>query len=167
MGARLKSFPYSLVATTRSPSSGGKPENRGAAADGIWRKHIPTFPILFSSLAFCLLRSQRLSVLFVCAPPPPAPPPLRLQSPSECVCFWGPPLALKGLNRPFSRLSTFPGSPGGKSLLEFCSPPTLVSSPLLLASCNIHDNRVGPFSRSVGPLSGQKDLHLCAFERVM
>lgn len=64
---------------------------------------------------------RRGLVYFLCPPP-------RVQSLSECICFREPPFTLKGLNRPFSRLSTFPGSPGGKSLLEFCSRPTLVSS---------------------------------------
>lgn len=54
-------------------------------------------------------------------------PPARTKS-IRMHLFQGAPFTLKGLKRPFSRLSTFPGSPGGKSLLEFCSRPTLVSS---------------------------------------
>lgn len=126
----------------------------------------PPFQSYFClSPSACFPRSGLVYFLCVCVPP-------RVQSLSECVCFWEPPFTLKGLNRPFSRLSTFPGSPGGKSLLEFCSPPTLVSSARCCSRRVISMTIVlglsgARRSHSVGPLSGQKELHLCAFERVM
>lgn len=96
-----------------------KPENRRAR---LIESGANTFPPFQSY--FCLSPSAcfpcRGLVYFLC--------PSRVQSLSECICFREPPFTLKGLNRPFSGLSTFPGSPHGKSLLEFCSRPTLVSS---------------------------------------
>lgn len=87
--------------------------------------------------------------------------------------FQGAPFTFKGLNRPFTSLSTFPESPHGKVCSSFVPDQHLcLLSPLSLASCNIHDNHVELFrglciTHFVGPLSGHKGVYLCGFERVM
>lgn len=87
-----------------------KPENRRAGLMESGANTFPPFQSYFRLSPSAWSPLQGLSVLFVSQ---------CVQSLSECICFWEPPFTFKGLNRPFTSLSTFPGLPGGKVCSSF------------------------------------------------